>query len=148
MSGDREGLLPFLTVDGAVRAIEFYRTAFAAVEISRSCVPDGRVIYAELQIASTTILLADAFPERGSNPAPTMLGGTTVTLHIRTADPDGLFHRAVAAGATPLIPVQDMFWGQRFRKVLDPFGHRWALCTPLRPVDPEELATEFRKHFL
>ena len=143
----RSGLVPFLIVEGASKAIEFYRDAFGAEEAIRTVSPDGRVIQAVLRINGGTLYVGDMFIERGGNGSPTMLGGTTVTMHLTVDDPDRVFGLAVAAGATPLLPLQEMFWGQRFGKVRDPFGYHWVIATPQALEAPPGLDTSLKKHF-
>jgi PhnB protein len=147
MGEKRPGLIPFLIVEGASEAVSFYGKAFGAQEILRTAGPDGRVVQFILRINGGVVYVGDMFVERGGNPSPALLGGTPVTMHIETDEPDAIFDTAIAAGATPLVPMQDMFWGQRFGKLLDPFGHRWAISTPGDPVDPDDLDAGLRRYF-
>jgi PhnB protein len=130
---------PALMVRDAERAIEFYKRAFAAEEVLRMPGPGGRGIgHAEIRIGDSMIMLSDEWPGSGIS-APQALGGTTGSLHIYVADVDAAFKRAVDAGAKVLMPVADMFWGDRYGKVTDPFGHIWGLATHKEEVPPEEL---------
>ena len=130
---------PHLVVRGAARAIEFYRRAFGAEEAMRIPSRDGqKVMHAELRIGDSLVFLNDEFPEMGAR-APESLGGTPVTLHLYVQDADAVFARAVAAGARPLMPLQDMFWGDRYGKLADPFGHEWAIATHKEDLTPEEI---------
>jgi len=130
---------PHLVVRGAARAIEFYKRAFGAEEAMRIPSRDGqKVMHAELRIGDSLVFLNDEFPEMGAR-APESLGGTPVTLHLYVQDADAVFARAVAAGARPLMPLQDMFWGDRYGKVADPFGHEWAIATHKEDLTPEEI---------
>jgi PhnB protein len=118
-----------LTVKGAKKAIEFYKTAFGATERGVMLMPDGKtVMHAELQIGDSKFFLADESREMGTK-SPATLSGSPVSLYIYTEDCDAMFKRAVAAGATVDMPLTDMFWGDRFGKVTDPFGHQWGIST-------------------
>ncbi len=132
-------LTPHLTVRGADRAIEFYKQAFEAEELMRMPGPDGRLIHAELRIGDSVVFLNDEFPDMGGCRAPESLRGTTCTLHLYVEDVDAAVSRAVAAGAQVRMPVADMFWGDRYGKVIDPFGHEWSLATHKEDLSPEDL---------
>jgi uncharacterized glyoxalase superfamily protein PhnB len=131
---------PYLVVRGAARAIEFYKRAFGAEELSRSPGPDGQLlVHAELRIGDSTIMLCDEMPQMERWVSPSSLGGTTVALAIYTEDVDSLYQRAVSAGAKPSMPLWDAFWGDRTGKVTDPFGHEWSLATHMQDLTPEEV---------
>jgi uncharacterized glyoxalase superfamily protein PhnB len=130
-------LTPSLTVRGAERAIEFYRQAFGAVEKSVMKGPDGKVMHAELRIGDSLFALADEIPQFGSL-SPQSIGGTGTGLHIYVEDVDSAFDRAIKAGATVEMPVSQMFWGDRFGKLVDPFGHKWSIATHTRDISAEE----------
>ena len=132
-------LTPSLTVANATAAIEFYKRAFGATEIMRSNLPDGRIMHAEIQVGDSRIMLNDEFPEWGGKPGPLGLGGTAVNLHLFVEDADALYNQAVAAGATVEMELADMFWGDRYGKVLDPYGHSWAIATHQEDVTEEEM---------
>jgi PhnB protein len=133
-------ITPGLVVRGAAEAIEFYKKAFGAVEVTRMTGPNGHgVMHAEIKIGDSAVMLGDEWPGMG-NPAPTTLGGTTVSLHVYVEEVDAAFERAVKAGAKPEMPPADMFWGDRYAKVKDPFGHSWGLATHIEDVPPEECA--------
>ena len=117
-----------LAVRGAADAIVFYRKAFGAKELSRMPGPDGKLMHAEVKIGDTIVMLGDEAPEMGS-PSPQALNGSPVSLMLYVKDVDAVFARAVAAGAKPTMPPADMFWGDRYGMVLDPWGHRWGLAT-------------------
>ncbi|HUY92891.1 MAG TPA: VOC family protein [Pirellulales bacterium] len=139
----REGLIPHLKCDRCADAIEFYKQAFGAEEVSRLPAPDGkRIMHAEIRIGGQPAFLADDFPEYcgGKASSPKALGGTPVTIHRYVDDCDAAIGRAYKAGATVTMPAQDMFWGDRYGVVTDPFGHVWSLATHLRDVSPEEMA--------
>ncbi len=131
---------PHLVIKGAGAAIDFYKKAFGAEEVMRMPGPDGQsVMHAELKIGDSIIFLADEFPGMPAR-SPKALGGTTVTITLYVVDADKVFNQAVAAGATPALPPTDMFWGDRYAKVLDPFGHDWAIATHKEDVPPDEMA--------
>lgn len=131
-------LIPGLAIRGASDAIAFYKKAFGAKELSRMPGPDGRLMHAELKIGDRVLFLGDESPEMGA-PSPQTLGGSPVSLMHYVKDVDAVFARAVAAGATPVMPPADMFWGDRYGMVLDPFGHRWALATHKADLTPKQM---------
>ena len=134
-------LTPALIVHNAAEAIEFYKRAFGAQELGRMAAPDGqRVWHAELQIGDSRLMLGDEFPDMGDCRAPTSLGGTATSLHLYVEDADAVFQRAVDAGATVSMPLMDAFWGDRYGKVTDPFGHQWAIAARQEEVSEEEIA--------
>ncbi len=133
-----QAVTPHLVCAGAAEAIEFYKKAFGAVEVMRLPGKDGRLMHAAVEIGRATIMLADEMPEWGSL-SPTSLKGTPVTIHLYVDDVDAFFERAVAAGATAKMPAADMFWGDRYGVLVDPFGHSWSVATPQREVTPEEI---------
>ena len=130
---------PYLCVDGAAKAIEFYKGVFGATERMRIDGPDGRIGHCELGLGSSIIMLADEHPEVGVI-SPRKLGGTPVTLSIYVEDVDATFERALQAGATALRPVENQFYGDRSGQLEDPFGHRWSVATHVEDVTPEEMA--------
>jgi uncharacterized glyoxalase superfamily protein PhnB len=129
---------PHLTIRGGVEAIEFYQKAFGAREIRRSPGPDGKLMHAEIQIGDSRIFLNDEFPEMGAS-SPLALKGTPVTMHLFVEDCDGLFDKAVKAGATVAMPLADQFWGDRYGLLVDPFGHRWAIASHVKDMTPEQM---------
>jgi PhnB protein len=130
---------PHLTVRGAADAIAFYARAFGARERGRMPWPDGKTImHAELQIGDSIVFLADEFPDMGCR-APQTLGAATGALHLYVRNVDQAFERAVAAGAQVRMPVTDMFWGDRYAKVADPFGHEWGLATHKEDLSAREI---------
>lgn len=129
---------PYLSVEGAAAAIEFYKNAFGAKELFRMTAEDGRVGHAELQIGDSRLMLADEYPEMSFR-GPKFLGGTPVMLHLYVDDVDTWFARAVAAGARVSRPVREEFYGDRTGSLEDPFGHRWSLATHVRDVSEEEM---------
>jgi uncharacterized glyoxalase superfamily protein PhnB len=131
---------PYLVVDGAAEAIEFYKRAFGAVEIDPALSPDGaKIMNASLQIGSSRFMLNDEFPEMNCK-GPLAIGGTAFTMHLYVEDADAVFEQAVAAGATIDMPIADAFWGDRYGCITDPFGHRWGIATRKRIMTAEDLA--------
>lgn len=124
------------TCKDAARAIEFYRAAFGAVERFRMAGPDGRVNHAELQIGDSIIFVSDEFP--GMSAAPSQAVPSSY-IYLYVEDADSIFNRAVETGARVIMPIVDMFWGDRFGKVADPFGHHWGISTHVEDVSPEEM---------
>lgn len=139
-------VLPHLTVDDAAAAVDFYVKAFDGVELARIPRHDGKLIHAAVQINGTTVMLADDFPEMndGKPSHPKALGGTPVTIHLVVTDVDTQFQRAVDAGATVVMPVDEQFWGDRYGILRDPFGHQWSMGQPVREVSPEEIANAMK----
>jgi PhnB protein len=130
---------PYLIVDGAAEAIEFYKRAFGAVEIDRALSPDGKkIMNASIQIGDSRIMLNDEFPEMNCK-GPLTIGGTPFTLHLYVEDADAVFDQAVAAGATVIMPIDDAFWGDRYGCVTDPYGHNWGIATRKRVMTDEDL---------
>ncbi len=130
---------PYLMVRGAGRAIEFYKKAFGATELMPPLLdPKGKIMHAELKIGDSPIMIADESPEWG-NRSPQSLGGSPVVIALHVEDVDALASRAVAAGATVLIPVADQFYGHRAGRLEDPFGHIWILSTRKEDVSPKEM---------
>lgn len=137
---DHRAITPHLIVKGAAEAIDFYKQAFDAEELSRMPFPgpDGsmKLGHAELRIGDSKLFLADEFPEYGSvGPG----AGSPVTIHLYVTDADATFARAVEAGATVSMPLSDMFWGDRYGKVVDPFGHHWSIAEHLEDPRPEQI---------
>ena len=132
-------LTPFMTVRHADRAIEFYKQAFGAVERGVMKGPDGKVMHAELKIGDSIIMLADEFPEFGVVGPESAGGGSSMGLHIYIEDVDAAFDRAVKAGAKVEMPVMEQFWGDRYGKLKDPFGHKWSIATHTRDLSREEM---------
>jgi uncharacterized glyoxalase superfamily protein PhnB len=138
---------PYLRVRGAADAIEFYKRAFGAEEVVRMTGPDGRaVMHAEIRIGDSMVMVGDEYPQM-KVVGPQTLGGTSVGIHLYVTDCDAAYARAVAAGATGMMPPADMFWGDRFAKLKDPFGHEWSVATHVEDVTPEECARRAAKAF-
>jgi PhnB protein len=132
-------LTPSLTVRNAERAIEFYKQAFGAeVRGGVAKGPDGKVMHAELKIGDSVIMLSDEYPEFGSK-SPQSIGDSGMGLHIYLDNVDAAFDRAVKAGASVEMPVMDQFWGDRYGKLKDPFGHKWSMATHVRDMSRDEM---------
>lgn len=139
-SGTEGRFIPYLLIDGAARAIEFYSKAFGASERYRMPMPDGSIAHAEIEIDGALVYLADAPADMpGEAGSPTKLGGTSVLMHRYVADCDAAFQRAVDAGATAVRPPEDQFYGDRSAVIADPFGHQWSLHTHVRDVSEAEM---------
>ena len=132
------GVTPYLIVDGAARAIEFYKQAFGATETFRMERPDGRVGHAEIKIGDSHVMLADEHPEMGAR-GPQSIGGSPISLVLYVEDVDATVNRAVEAGAKLTRPVANQFYGDRTGGVEDPFGHAWYVATHVEDVAPEEM---------
>jgi PhnB protein len=130
---------PYLVVDGAQKAIEFYTTVLGFTERMRMPGPDGRIGHAELQLDGSVVMLADEFPEVGAK-APSAYGGSPVSLSVYVEDVDATFERATEAGGTVVRPLENQFYGDRSATFDDPFGHRWTIHTHIEDVSPEEMA--------
>ncbi|WP_437973875.1 VOC family protein [Sorangium sp. So ce295] len=141
---------PYLTVDDARAAIAFYQRAFGATVVAEQPTPDGKkLIHAALLVNGGLVMLSDDFPEQcgGVSRTPKAFGGTAVTLHLDLPDVDATWKSAVEAGASVEMPLADMFWGDRYGIVTDPFGHRWSLATRKKPATQEELDAGAKKQF-
>jgi PhnB protein len=145
-----EGLIPHLVCAPCADAIEFYKKAFGAEEVSRAPGPDGRrLMHAAIRIDGRMVFLVDDFPEfcNGKSETPKALGGTPVTIHRYVKDCDAAIRRAEQAGATVKMPPEDMFWGDRYGVVADPFGHQWSFATHQRDLAPEDMAAATKEAF-
>ena len=137
-------ITPHLTIKGAAKAIEFYKKAFGAQELSRHEVPGGAIMHASIRIGDSVLFLNDEFPQMGCA-SPQTIGGTSVVLTLYVEDADKFFKRAVDAGAESKMPVADQFWGDRYGMVQDPFGHQWAIATRVENLTPEEMERRGRE---
>ncbi|MFD7556444.1 VOC family protein [Streptomyces sp. NPDC059835] len=129
---------PYLCVDGAAAAIDFYVSVLGARERMRMSAPEGRIGHAELELGNSLVMLADEHPEMDFR-SPAAVGGTPVTLHVYVEDVDAVFAEALARGATELRPVRDEFYGDRTGQFQDPFGHRWNVASHIEDVQPDEM---------
>ena len=137
-------ITPHIVVDGAAAAIDFYKKAFGAIERMRMPGEQGRLMHASIAIGDSVLMLVDQIPE-WKTLGPKALGGTPVTVHLYVNDADKVFAQALAAGASVQMPLADMFWGDRYGIVVDPFGHKWAIATQKRVVTPEAMAEGMKK---
>ena len=135
---------PHLICAGAAKAIEFYKQAFGAEEGARLPGPDGRLMHASVKIGDSQVMLVDEMPEWGAL-GPKALKGSPVTIHLYVDDVDAVVARAVKAGAKVTMPVADQFWGDRYGKLEDPFGHHWSVATHVRDVSMEEVQSAMRQ---
>ncbi|WP_354638126.1 VOC family protein [Kitasatospora camelliae] len=136
---DYPRITPYLCIDGAAAAIDFYTEVLGATERMRMPGPGGRIGHCELQLGNSVLMLADEYPDMGFL-GPKTIGGTPLTLHVYVEDVDAVFARALAKGATELRAVKDEFYGDRTGQFEDPFGHRWNVATHVEDVPPEEMA--------
>ncbi|WMD21158.1 VOC family protein [Achromobacter seleniivolatilans] len=137
-------LTPHIVCEGASDAIAFYKKAFNAQELARLPGPNGKVMHAAIRIGDSVLMLMDDFPEWGSL-GPKALKGSPVTLHLYMNDVDAAMQQAVDAGAQVTMPAADMFWGDRYGQVVDPFGHRWSIATHKTDLSPEEIQQNMAK---
>jgi PhnB protein len=146
----QENLIPHLVCSPCAEAIEFYKKAFGAEEIQRSPAPDGRrIMHASIRIGKSIVFLVDDFPEYcgGKSSTATALGGTPVILHHYVENCDAAIKRAQQAGATVQLPATDMFWGDRYGVVTDPYGHKWAFATHVKDVTPQQMQAAMQEAF-
>ena len=129
---------PYLAVDDAAEAIEYYKKAFGAEETERMEAPGGKIGHAELKIGDSHVMLSDPFPQASTTP-PKELGGTSASIFMYVEDVDAVVQKAVEAGATVTMEVEDQFWGDRFGSITDPFGHNWSIATHIEDLTPEEI---------
>ncbi|HXJ85160.1 MAG TPA: VOC family protein [Candidatus Methylomirabilis sp.] len=130
---------PYLTLSEGARALEFYGEAFGAKVKMRMDAPGGRLGHAELRIGDSVIMVSDEFPQPGGTKAPSSLGGSSGSLFVYVPNVDASFKRAVEAGCQSIMPPTDMFWGDRFGRLVDPFGHHWGLATHREDVSPSQM---------
>lgn len=135
---------PHLVCAGAADAIELYKKAFSAVELGKVPGPEGKLLHALIRIGDSPVMLVDEFPDWHSF-GPKSLKGSPVIIHLYVQDVDAFFKQAVAAGAKITMPLEDTFWGDRYGKLEDPFGHHWSIATHVRDVKPEELQAAAQK---
>lgn len=141
---DLQAITPHLVCAGAADAIEFYKKAFGAEEIIRLAGGNGKLMHAAIKIGNAQVMLVDEAPEWGAL-SPITLGGSPVTIHLYVADVDAFVAQAVKAGALLRMPVEDMFWGDRYGIVEDPFGHKWSIATHQRDMSGPEIEEAMKK---
>jgi len=137
-------ITPHLVCAGAAEAIDFYKKAFGATEVTRLPGPDGKLMHGAVRIEGSVVMLVDENPEWGVL-GPRALKGSPVTIHVYVSDVDAFVAKAVKAGAKVVMPIDDMFWGDRYGIVEDPFGHHWSIATHVRDVTPEEMSEAMRQ---
>ncbi len=142
VQSDYHTATPFLIIKEASKALEFYKTAFDAVELMRMTMPNGKIGYAEIKIGNSVIMLTDEFPEMGAL-SPKSLGGTPIKIHLYVKDVDKFAERAITAGAKLVRPLEDQFFGDRLGCIEDPFGHLWSIATKKEKVTREEMIKRF-----
>jgi PhnB protein len=135
---DYPQVIPYLCVQGATEAIDFYTNVLGFKERMRMPGPDGKIGHAELEIGNSVIMLSDEFPDMG-NSSPKTIGGSPVTVSMYVEDVDDVFKRALGAGAKEVSPLNDQFYGDRSGQFEDPFGHRWNVSSHIEDVSPEEM---------
>lgn len=139
-------VIPYMCIKGAGEALDFYAKAFNAVETVRMPGPGGMVMHAEMKIGESVIMLSEENCEQGQK-SPVTLGGSATHVFLYVPDVDASFAQAIAAGATAIMPPMNMFWGDRFGKLKDPFGHEWSMATHVEDVTPEEMGKRMAEMF-
>jgi len=144
-----ENLIPHLVCERCSEAIEFYKKAFGAEEVQRMPSPDGRLMHAALRIGNSFVFLVDDFPEYcgGNSQTPTGLKGSPVTIHRYVENCDAAIKRAQEAGATVVMPAADMFWGDRYGLVTDPYGHKWSFATHIQDLTRDQIQQGMKDAF-
>ena len=141
---DFHAVTPYLTLNDAARALDFYKRAFGAKEVMRMDGPNGKIGHAEIKIGDSKIMLADEMPGGGCQ-SPQSLGGTTGGIFLYVDNVDAVFNQAVSAGARPEAEPADMFWGDRYGRLKDPFGHSWSVATHKEDVAPAEMQKRMKE---
>ncbi|HXY25869.1 MAG TPA: VOC family protein [Candidatus Acidoferrum sp.] len=131
-------VIPYLTCKDAAQAIEFYKSAFGATELMRMTGPGTKIGHAELKIGDSHVFVSDEFPGMNAAPTPGVKGGCGIFLYLENVD--DAFNRALSGGATVDMPLTNQFWGDRYGKITDPFGHNWGLAQHIEDVAPDEIA--------
>lgn len=134
---------PHMVIRDCIKALEFYKNAFDAKQLSLTQGPDGKVMHASIKIGDSIIMMSDEFPSAKSL-GPQSLGGSSIVLNIYTDNADKLWERAVKAGATVTMPIGDQFWGDRYGQITDPFGHRWSIAQHVEDVRPEDMEARMK----
>lgn len=129
---------PYLAINGAEKALEWYKRAFDAKEVDRRYGPGGLILHARIKIGDSNVMLSDIFPG-GVHKSPLDLGAASVTLHVYTKDVDRMWQRAIDAGAKVDMPLQDTFWGERYGQLRDPFGHAWSISMRTSTLTPKQM---------
>ena len=130
-------MTPYLIVQGGADAVEFYKKAFGAKELTRETMPDGKILHARIRIGDSIVMISDEFPGSCTK-SPISLGSTTGTLHIYSKNVDKAWEQAIAAGAKIVMPLDNQFWGERYGQLSDPFGHQWSLSMQIKMTPKEK----------
>jgi PhnB protein len=139
--------IPYLSITDAAKAVAFYAEVFGVAPYLLLNMPDGRVMHCEFRIGNARLFLSEELPEHGGTPSPTRLGATSVAIHLYVDDCDATVETMKDRGSTVLMEPTDMFWGERFGRVRDPFGHEWGIATQLRGMSPDEIQAAARQMF-
>jgi PhnB protein len=139
--------VPYLSVTDAKPAVAYYSRVFDTEPVMSLSMPDGRLMHCEFRVGEARFFLSEELPEHGGTPSPATAGGTTVAIHVYVDDCDALLARMKSAGATVLMEPEDMFFGERFARARDPFGHEWGITTHLRDMTPDEIQAAATKLF-
>lgn len=142
-----QDFVPYLSVTPAQEAVAFYSKVFEAEPTHHLNMPDGRLMHCEFYFGGVRLFLSEELPEHGGTPSPKSLGGTSVAIHLYVDDCDAMIARMAEHGAEVLMEPEDMFWGERFGRVRDPYGHEWGVATRLRDMSPEEIQSTAAKLF-
>ncbi|WP_146591458.1 VOC family protein [Posidoniimonas polymericola] len=140
-------LIPYLSITDAAKAVAFYADVFGVAPYIQLNMPDGRVMHCEFRIGNARFFLSEELPEHGGTPSPTRLDATSVAIHLYVDDCDAMIETMKDNGSTVLMEPTDMFWGERFGRVRDPFGHEWGIATQLREMSPDEIQAAVKKMF-
>jgi PhnB protein len=139
--------VPYLSVTDAKQAVAFYSRVFETEPLMSLSMPDGRVMHCEFRVGDARFFLSEELPEHGGTPSPASAGATTVAIHLYVDDCDAMLARMKSCGATVLMEPEDMFWGERFARARDPFGHEWGITTHLHDMTPAEIKAAAAKLF-
>lgn len=140
-------IIPYLSVKDAKQAVDFYAGVFEADPHLLLTMPDGRIMHCEFRIGDARFFVSEELPEHGGTPSPATLGATSVAVHLYVDDCDAMLARMKAGGATVLAEPEDLFWGERFARARDPFGHEWGIAAQLRELSPDEIQAAAAKLF-
>ena len=140
-------LVPYLSITGAGDAVEFYSEVFRVEPFVRLDMPDGRIMHCEFRVGDARFFLSEELPEHGGTPSPKAIGTTTVAIHLYVDNCDEVVEKMQKNGAEVLLQPTDMFWGERFARVRDPFGHEWGIATVIRQMNAKEIETAANKMF-
>jgi PhnB protein len=139
--------IPYLSITDATKAITFYTNVFGVAPFVLLNMPDGRVMHCEYRVGNARFFLSEELPEHGGTPSPTRLAATSVAIHLYVDDCNAMIETMKSYGSTVLMEPADMFWGERFGRVRDPFGHEWGIATTLCEMSPKEIQAAAGKMF-